>query len=162
MRQFAVYQGYNKQTKRSTWLFLQCPKHLQSIFINLVTANRGVSPTGLNRHPNPTLLEYLLMKASGKWRDYVNDLEAEIVALVCKFLYALSMHPELNLPARTKKPATPSSAAPVPNNTTTLSAFVTPKSSKEFADAFSNQLKFLIRHLKQPLASKSTAEDCIS
>jgi len=24
------------------------------------------------------------MKASGKWRDYVNDLEAEIVALVCK------------------------------------------------------------------------------
>jgi hypothetical protein len=84
MRQFAVYQGYNQQTKKSTWLFLQCPKQLQSSFINLVTTNRGESPTRLNRHPNPALLEYLLIKASGKWRDYINDLEAEIVALVCK------------------------------------------------------------------------------
>jgi hypothetical protein len=82
MRQLAVFQTYNCRTKTSSWIFLQCPQPLQKLFLDAAMMNGNQSLLVSAGEPNAALLEFILIRTSAKWRDYVNDFEAEITVLV--------------------------------------------------------------------------------
>lgn len=78
MRQVAVHKTYDCEAKTSTWIFIQCPPPLLNELVDSVVRNGSSSLEGGQLTP----LDFVLTGTSQKWRDYVNDLESEISALV--------------------------------------------------------------------------------
>ncbi len=112
MRQLLVHQRCDFQSKSSTWIFLQCPLHLQRTL-----ADAG-SRVALSEDPKPLELHMIILNYTLKnWRDYINHLETVIEDLVGQAymqILPLEIYPHrlLTRANRTKKPVSHASANP--------------------------------------------------
>ena len=80
LRQLSVHQTFHRDTKTSTWIFLQCPESIQRFILD---RDYGAWYKELDRKISPfSLMGEILLYVSLEWRPYINELEAEIMVIV--------------------------------------------------------------------------------
>lgn len=82
LRQVGIYQQADPQSKKSVWILLQPSKH---IYDRLQEILRNKAAEKDNSNQSPMILHILFLSSTVmNWRDFIESLRSEIMALVSR------------------------------------------------------------------------------
>lgn len=108
LRQTAVYQRLDFQSRKSTWVILQPPANTYQRLKNELGRQKQ---TEVIMSSNPMQLHLLFLSCTtANWKEYLSDLNKQLVELVSR--PNIESHDTLFKIYRTTKPASPKSNIP--------------------------------------------------